>query len=350
MIQWFFIGVVLLLSSNAEAGDLLDWATSRVVHHEQPQLRDGATLLTLEPGQNELYPQAGGSREFFATVISRKRLSVSRRALENGDPLNRVVEDALPDSVRWHDGNLTFLSAQIGGLGLWQKPASGQGLVRRLRQFSGRVVQPVMLPDGDIIAVRLATRSIASDSKHARDHRPDLFDNWSQHGDAPYIVRIGNHGEEQRLGDGVNPALSPDGKSIVFSMGVGRSRHLFLMDSDGSGLAQLTDARSVDAQPTWSPDGKWIAFTSNRAQADLRHRNRSNWDVWVVHRDGTGLMRLTTDPARDGAPVFTPGGRSLLFHSDRKVSKAMLADHQLRRAPQGFHIWRLVLPSTVESR
>ncbi|MDX8410133.1 MAG: TolB protein [Mariprofundales bacterium] len=350
MIKRILIGVVLALPLNAEAGDLLDWATSRVAHHEQSQIRDGASLLTLEPGQNELYPQVGGAREFFATVIARKQLSVSRRALENGDPLNTVVEDALPDSVRWQDGNLRFLSAQIGGLGLWQKPASGQGLVKRLRQFSGRVVQPTMLPDGDIVAVRLATRSIGSDRERGRDHRFDPFDNWSQQGDVPYIVRIEKDGEEQRLGDGVNPAISPDGQSIVFSMGVGRSRHLFLMGSDGSGLAQLTDARSVDVQPAWSADGQWIAFTSNRARADMRHRSRSNWDVWLVRRDGTDLMRLTTDPARDGAPVFTPDGRSVLFHSERKVSKAILAEHQLRHAEKGFHIWRLMLPSLAAAK
>jgi len=338
--------ILMLQIPSAQAGDLLDWATSGIHHKKQAAVADDAVLLTLEPKQNEIYPQAGGDRDFFVTVVARDRVVLMRRALENGDPLNPVTEDMVPDSVHWQDGNVLFLSTQVGGLGLWKKPATGMGLVRRLHQFSGRVVQPTMLPNGDIIAVRLSSRALRERNDQEGRRHPDPFDNWSQQGTQPSIVRIDAKGGEHFLADGVNPAVSPDGKWIVFSMAVGRSRHLFLMRSDGSDLAQLSDGRAVDVQPVWSPDGQWIAFTSNRGHADMRHRNRSNWDVWLLRRDGQRLARLTRDPARDGAPAFAASGSKVLFHSDRKIGKADMEGHQVKRASKGFHVWQVRIPAT----
>jgi len=340
-----FVGALFLLQVPlVQAGDLLDWVTSDTHHSIKQVVTDDATLLTLEPKQNEIYPQSGDARDFLVTVMERDRVTLMRRALENGDPLNPITEAMVPDSVHWQDGMVLFLSAQVGGLGLWKKPATGMGLVKRLYQFSGRVVQPVILPSGDVVAVRLSLRG--GQSAHREHHHADPFDNWSQQGKQPSIVRIDKSGGERVLSDGVNPALSPDGKWIVFSMAVGRSRHLFLMRSDGSDLAQLSDGRAIDVQPVWSPNGHWIAFTSNRGHVDMRHRSRSNWDVWMVDRQGENLTRLTRNPARDGAPTFTADGGYVLFHSDRKFDKAELEAHQLSRAPKGFHIWKVQVPLT----
>ncbi len=339
--------LLVMPTVSAQAGDLLDWALSGAHHQKQEVVRDDATLLTLEPKQNEIYPHRAGANDFLVTVVARDRVVLSRRALENGDPLNPVTEDVVPDSVQWQDGEVTFLSTQVGGLGLWKKPATGMGLVKRLYRFSGRVVQPTLLPNGEVIAVRLA--SPLRDRRDARGrHHPDPFDNWSQAGAQPSIIRIDSKGGEHLLSNGVNPAVSPDGAWVVFSMAVGRSRHLFLMRSDGSDLAQLSDGRAEDVQPVWSPDGEWIAFTSNRGHADMRHRSRSNWDIWMVRRNGEDLTRLTRDPGRDGAPAFSADGSRVLFHSDRKVGKAELAAHQLRRAPKGFHIWQVMVPARKE--
>jgi len=337
--------------TTAHAGSLLDWVASGGSHQREAvkgaAQHDDATLLTLEPKQNEIYPHRGGAQDFFVTVLQRDRVTLQRRALENGDPLNSVTEDPVPDSVQWRDDSILFLSAQVGGLGLWKKPAQGMGLVKRLYQFSGRVEQPTLLDDGSVIAVRLAGHAQLRDRQSRR--RPDPFDNWTQKGAQGYIVRIDANGEEHRLADGVNPAVSPDGSWVVFSMAVGRSRHLFLMRTDGRELTQLSDGRAVDVQPSWSPDGRWIAFTSNRGHADMRHASRSNWDVWVISRDGQSMVRLTRDPARDGAPVFAADGRSVLFHSDRKIGDAERAAHGVRHANKGFHVWRVAMPVDASS-
>lgn len=65
----------------------------------------------------------------------------------------------------------------------------------------------------------------------------------------------------------------------------------------------------TDHDPRWSPDGSQIAFYSNRA---------GNFDVYVANADGTGLRRLTEDPATDGAPAWSPDGKLISFPSDRE--------------------------------
>jgi Tol biopolymer transport system component len=71
-------------------------------------------------------------------------------------------------------------------------------------------------------------------------------------------------------------------------------RDIFVINADGSGLGQLTN-ESDNRGPTWSPDGKWIAFNSFRDE---------NNEIYIIHPDGTGLTRLTNDPRPDWQPKW----------------------------------------------
>ncbi len=335
----------LLLVQPAWAGGVLDWMREHAaqvpgVTTSRPPA-DAAALLTLEPGENEWYPKPSPDGRFLLTLAQKgKHAWVSRRYAENGDPANVVTEDARAfDSFEWEDtGHVYFLSTRAGGLGLWEKLAEGEGMVRRLMALHARITQPVWLGDGGLIAVRLLPGPRMAASR-GRSHA-DLFDNWDFPGMRAEIVRIAADGSLTVLAQGVNPALSPDGQWVAFSMPVGRSYHLFRMHPDGSELVQVTSARGVDVQPSWSPDGKWILFTSNRARPDLRHRRKSNWDVWAIQPDGRNLVRLTRDPARDGAPRMGRDGQ-VYFHSDRTVPKAERVAREVGRARRGFHVWRI---------
>src|SRR5436190_4440977 len=73
--------------------------------------------------------------------------------------------------------------------------------------------------------------------------------------------------EQQSIGD---PQLSPDGKHILFTIDKAdwkqnrRVGHIYRINADGSGQAQLTFGERGENSPRWSPDGKWIAFTTRR--------------------------------------------------------------------------------------
>ena len=69
------------------------------------------------------------------------------------------------------------------------------------------------------------------------------------------------------------------------------------MNADGSGQTRLTDNPAVDISPTWSPDGKRIAFMSFRDGYP---------EIYVVNVDGGGLTRLTNHPAGGTAPAWSP--------------------------------------------
>jgi tricorn protease-like protein len=80
------------------------------------------------------------------------------------------------------------------------------------------------------------------------------------------------------------------------------------MNADGSNPARLTSSPGADRHPTWSPDGRYIAFDSERS---------GNFEVYLMEADGSDERRMTLNPAVDSRPTFSPDGRHLLFQSER---------------------------------
>lgn len=108
------------------------------------------------------------------------------------------------------------------------------------------------------------------------------------------------------------PTWSPDGRKIVFTSTRDTSTFLnfevYKMNADGSSQVRLTRNASWDQVPAWSSDGRKIAFESQRA---------GNPEIFIMKSDGTGLARITRDPGYDSQPAWSPNGAKLAFTSDR---------------------------------
>ncbi|SHM78948.1 C-terminal processing protease CtpA/Prc, contains a PDZ domain [Chitinophaga jiangningensis] len=103
-----------------------------------------------------------------------------------------------------------------------------------------------------------------------------------------------------------NPAISPDGKTIVF----GYKGDIYRVDANGGVAVPLTIHEAHDMMPVWSHDGKSIAFASDRY---------GNFDVFVMPATGGTPVRLTTNSAADYPYDFTPDNKQVLFGSVRNA-------------------------------
>jgi len=121
----------------------------------------------------------------------------------------------------------------------------------------------------------------------------------------------------ERTGDERYPSYSPDGTKILFRGDLDLVDHsgdeeLYVMDADGTNIAQLTHNNVFDSAPAFSPDGTRIAFESARDSGDPLAL-----DIYVMNADGTDVRRLTADPAHDEGPIFSPDGTKIAFASLR---------------------------------
>lgn len=112
----------------------------------------------------------------------------------------------------------------------------------------------------------------------------------------------------------VEPSLSPDGKKIAFSSDRGGRPMIYTMDEDGSNIKRLTFDGVYNASPSWSPDGKKIAFAG---------QSNNNFDVFVMNADGSNIIRVTSAKKANGQlahnedPSFSPDSRFLIYTSNR---------------------------------
>jgi hypothetical protein len=136
------------------------------------------------------------------------------------------------------------------------------------------------------------------------------------------------------------PAWSPDGTRIAFTRtitqpGYPGDAEIYVINTDGTGLTRLTDnpaggAPSNDLSPSWSPDGTQIAFSSRR---------NGQYGVYVMNADGTGLRRLADAPA-GSYPAWSPDGTRIVY-GNHDIVTVRLDGSDLRNLTQTVGISEL---------
>ena len=192
------------------------------------------------------------------------------KANADGSNLERVTRTRGYDAEATvgKDGRIVFTSVRDGDMEIYTMDASG-GDVKRLTNLPGPDGGPFFSADGSMIVFR------------------------------------GRHPE---------PGPELDGYVALLKQGLWRPSGLnvFVMNSDGSNLRQVTKHPGANWAPYFSPDGKRIIFASN-----MKDPKGPNFDLYLINLDGTGLEQITTHPSFDGFPMFSPDGKKLVFASNR---------------------------------
>ena len=106
---------------------------------------------------------------------------------------------------------------------------------------------------------------------------------------------------------------APAGR-IAFSMGGQTHEDIYVVNADGGGLFRLTDDPAADFDPSWSPDGRRIAY---------RHEDERSGQIYVMNADGSGQQNLTRRRGLDYSPAWSPDGRRIAFGSVRNGRAAI---------------------------
>ena len=104
------------------------------------------------------------------------------------------------------------------------------------------------------------------------------------------------------------PSWSPDGRQIAFTSFRNGNGEIYVMATNGSAQRRLTRNDTHDDHAKWSPDGTRIAFASTRD---------ANYEIYVMNADGSTPRRLTNDPQADFAPTWSPDGQRIAWRTTR---------------------------------
>ncbi|MHA2065339.1 MAG: TolB family protein [Candidatus Thorarchaeota archaeon] len=129
------------------------------------------------------------------------------------------------------------------------------------------------------------------------------------------------------------PAYSPDGKKIAFASNRDGNREIYVMNADGTEVINLTNNEAQDTTPSWSPDGERIAFCSDRSGQKA---------IYIMNSDGTEVTSVALRPQPDACPRWSPSGEEIAFISHRNTKLAILVMSTKGSVPKTVALLELV--------
>ncbi len=212
-----------------------------------------------------------------------------------GEPRRLTSEGKQVYSPMWTAGGREIFYVRVSGNtpSLWRVPVTGSKAPQAVQSLGNLGLHAAISSQGD----RLAYSTFTMD----RDvYRTELLAGGRT---GPPAKLIASTRSDQF------PVYSPDGRRIAFFSDRTGNPEIWLCDPDGSHEAQLTSYRGpVVTSPNWSPDGRQIAF-------DVAFQDTA--EIYTIAVTGGQPRRLTMDPANDRLPTWSRDGRWIYFASDR---------------------------------
>jgi Tol biopolymer transport system component len=228
------------------------------------------------------------------------------------------------ESTPARDGRIAFASDRDGNWEIYVMNADGSGQ-RNLTANPSKDRAPAWSPDFQRIAFssdRSKAASVSAVLSHPNRRSeigtggliPGGFatslprgENWEiylMHADGSGQINLTNNSATDEY-----PAWSPDGKRIAFVSNRDLLEDIYVMNADGSNVTRLTENDWGDGGPTWSPDGTRIAYASEHVRGEAGW----DWDLYVMNADGSGMTRLLKRPGLDLFPAWSPDGNRIAF-------------------------------------
>jgi TolB protein len=242
-------------------------------------------------------PAPDGKRLVMITVIAGKGQIFVMNA--DGSQAVQITHDTIDyDDPQWSpDGKKIIATATINKQDrIYIMNPDGSGL------------QPLTPPD-----IRAIHASWSSDSEQVifcandDEHPPQKNDTKI------YSIDVESGRVKTLISGGVNtyPSWSPDMKKIAFRKIIAdMNSEIFVANSDGTNLRNITNNPAFDGWPAWSPDGKWIAFASNRESA---------YQIYIMDENGGNVTLVANTEGRATAPRWSPDGKAIYFTNCRHV-------------------------------
>jgi TolB protein len=195
------------------------------------------------------------------------------------------------------DPDIAFISSRSGYYAIYVMGADGNGerqLTERERSGSPTEgesvfwqIDPAWSPD----ATRIAFASARTGTPHI------------------YVMNADGSGTKALTAGKTNdthPTWSPDGRSIAFV----RDGDIYVMGSDGANATRISDINAQESDPAWSPEGTWIAYIKRTPGTPVQN-------LWLMRTDGSERHALTRQGGRAFTPAWSPDGERIVFSMNR---------------------------------
>lgn len=251
---------------------------------------------------------------------------------KDGDDRKQLTSSGFNIMPSWsYDGKRIFFSSNMGKGNtqeIWMMNVDGSNKRQLTFNTLGGNFTPEESPDGRHIAF--------SSARNGR--KPEVWIMNTNGSNQHMLASVSILPEQENIW-ALHPTWSADGKKIAYASTESGSTQIWVINIDGSNKIQLTSSLGFqypDANvPNWSLDGRLITFWSGL--------ERNYGEIWIMNSDGSNPKRLTDtpDPSNSDDPMWSPDGSKIIFGRGRAGDRAMyiidVSNKQVTHFTDGVH-------------